>query len=241
MSAILEALKKSQAHRAQISTPAPQSHLSAIHRPAPRWRLAGLLLLLLTGGIAILIMWNSPVSDVRTTLQTPSTAENTQQAGSETLVTKPQTTATPQPQPPRSKTTPPANPAIQPVADDKPAAFEKARVIPEEKEEIDAALQQPDQSPKATVPTHRSPEPKPKQKTILQWLQLPPALRQQAAALQINVIQYNEQAGQSWVLINMHKYREGDKLEGDFYLKAIRPQSLLLQYDRFLFELPIRN
>ncbi len=235
MSAILEALKKSQAHRQQFSVPQPQSRLSAIHRPTRRlpWIILALLflpalaiaLILLRKPTPEITAQPGPVPDARpvapvnkphASTQPASTASSASNSPAQPETTLPDTAS--------RKGYSNASQALQAPA---PSTAESAADV---KDEAQAVVRQ------AVDPADTSTD-----ESILQPFELPPTLRQQAAALQINVIQYNEDGEKSWVLVNMHKYREGDQLEGDFYLKAIRPQSLLLQYDRFLFEWPIQR
>jgi len=75
----------------------------------------------------------------------------------------------------------------------------------------------------------------------LHWTQLDVSMQQRVAALEINVIHLGESAEDAWALINMQRYRAGDRLPGEFYLLEIREQSLLLQFGPTRFELPIQR
>ena len=69
---------------------------------------------------------------------------------------------------------------------------------------------------------------------------LPSNFRRKVPAMTINVFVYSERVKERFVIINMAKYRTGDKIENGPVLEAIRPDSLVLRFEgqRFRVERP---
>ncbi len=69
---------------------------------------------------------------------------------------------------------------------------------------------------------------------------LPSDFRRKVPAMTINVFVYSKRVKERFVIINMAKYKTGDKLENGPVLEAIRPDSLVLRFEgqRFRVERP---
>lgn len=67
---------------------------------------------------------------------------------------------------------------------------------------------------------------------------LPVAFRAQLPHLQIEVYVYSPRPELRWVLINLHRYREGDRLPGGVLLERITQDGLILDYAGRRFRLP---
>jgi general secretion pathway protein B len=69
---------------------------------------------------------------------------------------------------------------------------------------------------------------------------LPSGFRRKVPTMTINVFVYSERVKERFVIINMAKYRTGDKIENGPVLEAIRPDSLVLRFEgrRFRVERP---
>jgi len=69
---------------------------------------------------------------------------------------------------------------------------------------------------------------------------LPSDIRRKVPTMTINVFVYSERVKERFVIINMAKYKTGDKIENGPVLEAIRPNSLVLRFEgqRFRVERP---
>lgn len=76
--------------------------------------------------------------------------------------------------------------------------------------------------------------------SINPWQQGSAAVQRLAAGLSLDVHVYAEQAGQRFVLINMRRYREGERLEEGAVLERITPQGVVLSYqgEQFRYDRP---
>jgi len=60
---------------------------------------------------------------------------------------------------------------------------------------------------------------------------LPSGFRRKVPTMTINVFVYSKRAKERFVIINMAKYRTGDKIENGPVLESIRPDSLVLRFE----------
>lgn len=72
------------------------------------------------------------------------------------------------------------------------------------------------------------------------WQQGSAAVQQLATGLSLDVHVYAEQPEQRFVLINMNRYREGDRLKEGAVLERITPQGVVLSYqgEQFRYDRP---
>jgi general secretion pathway protein B len=72
------------------------------------------------------------------------------------------------------------------------------------------------------------------------WQRGSAAVQQLAAGLSLDVHVYAEQPAQRFVLINMNRYREGDRLKEGAVLERITPQGVVLSYqgEQFRYDRP---
>ena len=69
---------------------------------------------------------------------------------------------------------------------------------------------------------------------------LPPETRSAIPALEVNVHTYSQNRADRMVLINMKRYREGDRLAEGPVVHAITPTGVVLVHEKQRFHLPIR-
>ena len=69
---------------------------------------------------------------------------------------------------------------------------------------------------------------------------LPPETRSAIPALEVNVHTYAQSRGDRMVLINMKRYREGDRLAEGPIIQSITPTGVVLVHEKLRFHLPIR-
>lgn len=67
--------------------------------------------------------------------------------------------------------------------------------------------------------------------------ELPYEFRTRLPSIRINVFVYSEQAADSFVMIDMEKYRVGQLIRGQLELTAIRPDSLVVRYEDRVFKI----
>ncbi len=243
MSAILQALKKSQAHRQQLAPPAAPTtgFPPATGKNGARlWLVLGLL----SAGMLIgYMLAASHGPEVATTPQAgKKSPASTRTARIETATDTPgahKESAPPaatrsgrEPIAPAGAGTDHVSVTTAMPANDNPPESRPATVEPENAKTPPAtALSEPggnDESSWSTLsPTH--------------WYQLPATVREQAGTLKINVIHLADTPEHSWVLVNMKRYQMGDRLPGEFFLREIRAQALLLQRGDYLFELTVAD
>ena len=66
---------------------------------------------------------------------------------------------------------------------------------------------------------------------------LPLAFRRSVPKFTVNVFVHAEQAEESFVIIDMHKYKAGQSIQAGMVLKAILPDSLLIEYQHQTFQI----
>jgi hypothetical protein len=69
---------------------------------------------------------------------------------------------------------------------------------------------------------------------------LPPETRSAIPALEVNVHTYAQSREERMVLINMKRYREGDRLAEGPTIQSITPTGVVLVHEKLRFHLPIR-
>lgn len=85
-----------------------------------------------------------------------------------------------------------------------------------------------------------TPEPpvKPAVRQYLQFKELPFEFRREVPNLNINVYVYAEEPAERFVLINMVKYKAGQKITPGMKLVEIQPESLLVKFKNKTFRIP---
>jgi hypothetical protein len=69
---------------------------------------------------------------------------------------------------------------------------------------------------------------------------LPPETRSAMPALEVNVHTYTQSSEDRMVLINMKRYREGDRLAEGPTIQSITPTGVVLVHEKLRFHLPVR-
>jgi general secretion pathway protein B len=89
-----------------------------------------------------------------------------------------------------------------------------------------------------SVPERPPAQPKPRaQAPIRDYDELPLRVRQVLPSLEINVHVYDPEPARRFVLLNMHKLREGDPAPGGARLESITPDGAVLSYQGEVFRL----
>lgn len=216
MSYILEALKKADQQRELGRVPGIDSAQEVLSQPRRRrwlWPLAGLLVL--NAALLIVLMWpaseNPAVSPLNSTGSPPLTMDGLQSAVSESPSPVVSPPPVPAPAPRVAVATPePATAAVAPV----PAKVVENSPAPPpggEPEIVDAPVLQPPALPV--------------------WPQIPQSLFSQlSGGLRLDVHVYAEQPENRFVLINLNKYHEGEKLREGPLLEEITPAGVILSF-----------
>lgn len=212
MSYILEALQKAERERALGRVP----DLSAAHAPAaaPPHRpwpwLLGLGLLANAAVVAALWLWPQP--------QPPAAP----------ALARPPDTAAPSSLPPRPPVSPPV-PAPAPVAAPAPRTAGPAPDRPPS-----AAPLPPAPAPAAAPPSAPPADARPPRLALL-----PESLRGALPPLNVDAHVYAEDPAKRFVLINLRRYREGERLEEGPLLQAITREGVVLSFRERSFLLPV--
>ena len=101
-----------------------------------------------------------------------------------------------------------------------------------------AASERPSESTRGQVKKDADPNIKPSETSPIPYLdELPYEFRQRIPSFNINVFVYSEQVAGSFVMIDMEKYKVGQRIKGALELKEIRPDSLVVRYDDRIFQI----
>ena len=75
---------------------------------------------------------------------------------------------------------------------------------------------------------------------VLTIADLPPETRTALLPLTVNAHAYAEDAAKRMIIINMRRYREGDRMREGATVEAITPRGAVLVYEQQRFQLPVR-
>lgn len=101
--------------------------------------------------------------------------------------------------------------------------------------------------PRAVAPrevTKPPPAPAPEHEAVVENLavppmeELPPAIRIRLPSLQVNIHAWSENPQERFVLINLRRYQEGDRLQEGLLLHRIVRDGVVLEFEGTLFFLP---
>jgi general secretion pathway protein B len=235
MSYILEALKKSEQQRELGRVPG----ISSVHENTTKsvggkwlWLIVGILLL--NAGLLVFLLWPEPESEpsiVSAPVRKPIQRRPPDRPAVALVVSQPPALENPVPGVPQTARivpVPPEPPAAKPVTTEtavKPVLQESsvaAAVIP--------AQPQVEQPPRPALEAY-APE-------LPVWPQIPTHLFQQlSGSLRLDVHVFSDQPQKSFVLINMRKYREGEKLQEGPQLDEITPDGVILSFHGQRFRL----
>jgi len=225
MSFILDALKKSESDRQRQGGPALfEVRVAPARNPLPAWAVA----------IAVLFVLNLGVVGWLLLRHAPAPAEAAAPARAAAQAETAATPAAPAPAP-----APAAAPAAALVSSPPPAALPPAPG-PAARNAVSAppaaTLSEPAANPEDYAPAEEAP-PSGSLGRVKRGTDAGVPLYQQLAAapasrlpqLRLDLLAYAERAADRWVLINMHKLREGDSLEG-VQVERITPEGAVLSY-----------
>jgi len=229
MSYILEALRKSEQQREIGRVPGLTSvHENTAKSVSGNWRWLIVAVLLLNAGLLVLLLWPEPELDTEAEPATmPAPVREPVQARQSgpavaPVVSQPLPRERSIPRTPQTVdiTPPPAPPAPEPVkieSTPKPAVQEPVMAA--------AAPAQP----QVVQPPRPAVEAEPPALPV--WPQIPTHLFQQLSGnLRLDVHVFSDQPQERFVLINMKKYREGEKLQDGPQLDEITAEGVIMSF-----------
>jgi general secretion pathway protein B len=250
MSYILEALKKSEQQREIGRVPGISSvHEKTAKSVSGKWLWVIVAVLLLNAGLLVLLLWPEPEPEPELELATrsaplrepePARASQARPAVAP-LVSQPPALENPVPRVPQSASIAPVAepPAPEPAKTEtapKPVVQEPlmaAGALPAQ-----AQVEQPPRpavkaEPLAQPQVERPPRPavKAESPALPVWPQIPTQLFQQLnGGLRLDVHVFSDQPQKSFVLINMKKYKQGEKLQEGPQLDEITSEGVILSF-----------
>jgi general secretion pathway protein B len=238
MSFILDALKKSESDRQRQTGPALYEVRVAPPRAGlPLWAVAIAALLAVNLGIVLWMLLRSNARDAAA-LQTAPVATAAAAAPAAVAAAPPVATSTPAPAP-----APVAAPTTAPAMTAPPAAVPAPTLS--QAPAGQAALSAPEpQNPQDFAPAQESSSPGSSHVRRTSAAGVP--LYQDAAAtpgtqipqLHLDFHMYSPQPQDRFVMINMHKLREGESLPEGVHVNSITPEGAVLSYNGQTFMLP---
>ena len=258
MSYILEALKKSEQQRELGRVPGITSvHENTAKSVSGKWLWLIVAILLLNAGLLVLLLW--PDSEPEPVITSAPIREPVQlrrdRPAVAPLVSQPPVLENPAPRVPQAaRIAPlPAAPAAAPVKTEttaKPVLQEPAMaaaVLPAQPQAEQPQAAQPQaEQPQAEQPQAEQPQaeqpPRPAVKAdapaLPVWPQIPTHLFQQLSGnLRLDVHVFSDQPQKRFVLINMKKYKQGEKLQEGPQLDEITLEGAILSFHGQRFRL----
>ncbi|MGB5726919.1 MAG: general secretion pathway protein GspB [Thiogranum sp.] len=243
MSYILEALKKSEQQRELGRVPGITSvHENTAKSVSGKWLWLIVAILLLNAGLLVLLLWPDSEPEPVTTsapIREPVQLRRDRPAVAP-LVSQPPVLENPAPRVPQAaRIAPlPAAPAAAPVKTEttaKPVLQEPAMaaaVLPAQPQAEQPQAEQP-QAEQPPRPAVKADAP-----ALPVWPQIPTHLFQQLSGnLRLDVHVFSDQPQKSFVLINMRKYRQGEKLQEGPQLDEITAEGVILSFSGQRFRL----
>ena len=248
MSYILEALKKSEQQRELGRVPGITSvHENTAKSVSGKWLWLIVAILLLNAGLLVLLLWPDSEPEPVTTsapIREPVQLRRDRPAVAP-LVSQPPVLENPAPRVPQAaRIAPlPAPPVAAPVKTEttaKPVLQEPAMaaaVLPAQPQAEQPQAEQPQaEQPQAEQPPR--PAVKADAPALPVWPQIPTHLFQQLSGnLRLDVHVFSDQPQKSFVLINMRKYRQGEKLQEGPQLDEITAEGVILSFSGQRFRL----
>jgi len=243
MSYILEALKKSEQQRELGRVPGITSvHENTAKSVSGKWLWLIVAILLLNAGLLVLLLWPDSEPEPVTTsapIRGPVQLRRDRPAVTP-LVSQPPVLENPAPRVPQAaRIAPlPAPPVAAPVKTEttaKPVLQEPAMaaaVLPAQPQAEQPQVGQPqvEQPPRPAVKADAP--------ALPVWPQIPTHLFQQLSGnLRLDVHVFSDQPQKSFVLINMRKYRQGEKLQEGPQLDEITAEGVILSFSGQRFRL----
>ena len=226
MSYILEALKKSEQQREIGRVPT----IKSVHERTPKsvskkWLWLIVSVLMLNAGLLLLSLWPEGEPDKLSGSGGPVQAleEGDATAG-----------AASQPAPLHSQAAPPVAEPARPAPVAGPpavAAIEAEAVLSSATKEPPLAAAPPSVPPRVEPPPAPVPVVKVEAPALPVWPQIPSHLLQQLnGSLRLDVHVFSDQPQERFVMINMQKYREDEKLQEGPLLDEITPEGVILSF-----------
>lgn len=238
MSYILEALKKSEQQRELGRVPGITSvHENTAKSASGKWLWLIVAILLLNAGLLVLLLWPDSEPEPVTTsapIREPAQPRRDRPAVAP-LVSQPPVLENPAPRVPQAaRIAPlPAPPVAAPVKTEttaKPVLQEPAMAAAVLPAQPQVKQPQVEQAPRPAVKADAP--------ALPVWPQIPTHLFQQLSGnLRLDVHVFSDQPQKSFVLINMRKYRQGEKLQEGPQLDEITAEGVILSFSGQRFRL----
>ncbi|MEA3244139.1 MAG: general secretion pathway protein GspB [Pseudomonadota bacterium] len=238
MSYILEALKKSEQQREIGHVPGISSvHENTAKSVTGNWLWLIVTVLLLNAGLLVLLLWPESESEPESaTLSAPVREQPVQvqqhRPAGESLVSQPPPVEKPVPRVPQTADIAqlPESPAAEPVKTEtaaKPLVQEPVIAAASAASPAQPQVVQPPRPPVKAAPS-----------ALPVWPQIPTHLFQQLSGnLRLDVHVFSDQPQKRFVLINMKKYKQGEKLQEGPQLDEITPEGAILSFHGQRFRL----
>jgi len=232
MSYILEALKKSEQQREIGRVPGITSvHENTAKPVSAKWLWLIAAILLLNAGLLVLLLWPETEPEPEAVAMTTPLREAVPPQPDRPVAPAPsQPTAVDKPVPRVSQTAsiepPPAPPAAETLKNQS-----AAKPLPEETVTVAAVSPPTPQIEQAKVEQQPTPVIKADVPDLPVWPQIPSQLFQQLGSnLRLDVHVFSDQPEKSFVLINMRKYRAGEKLQEGPQLDEVTAEGVILSF-----------
>jgi len=229
MSYILEALKKAEQERDVGAVPNLATPHEVEHPPARSYRWLWVVAALLSINVVLVVLLlQDRDAEVAVTAQAPpeprpplagdGPAQPIRQAGEIAISEAPVPERTVLPHNERSL------PAGELVVLPEPADLQNSRPLPVPEEELDERTD----AVAAAEDISRLPS----------WYELPQEFRNRLDLPRLDLHAYSEEPQNRFILVNLKKYREGERLESGLVLEEILPDGMVMSYqgERFLVE-----
>lgn len=221
MSYILDALKKSEQER-RIGAVPDLSMTQAPARAVPRWPRWLLGALLLNAVILLAVGWHvwggrqdAQRSAAPVALPAPATVEVAPTSTPATAAAAPPVNSTPSPSLEPASGSATTTPAAEPVLESASPESEQAALGPDLEPLPGSAPEEPSAAVAVDAPL---------------WEDLPPAERDGLPVPRIDVHVFASEPERRFVLINLHKYLEGDTLDSGAVIETILADGIVLSY-----------
>ena len=245
MSYILEALKKADRERAAGNVPDLETvHLQASAARKPYRLLWILTIIFIFNGILItLLVIRNDVGSGEDAVERLAAPDDHDSALPRSVRTRPSTEATPlvrktpprveriapqMQEHPRTTVAGPATPPVQPATMQDQTPVQPVDIVPPSPPPV----MRP--SPAPSVATATAPEPG----KIPQWDELPLEFRSGFSMPRIDVHVYDSAPQRRFILVNLQKFREGDRLPNGAIIEKILPDGIQLSYQGTRFHYP---
>jgi general secretion pathway protein B len=231
MSYILEALKKSEQQREIGRVPGISSvHENTVRTVSKNWLWVIVVVLLLNAGLLVLLLWPEPGADTQSTAGQPPVPTVAEHKPAAAVVSRlppaevsPRVVRAPHADPPIPRPLEARAAAEPPIADPVVTSVPLPKQPPVVRAPRPVARTEPPVVD-APTPTVRTESP-----ALPVWPQISRHLSKQlSGSLRLDIHVFSDQPAERFVLVNMQKYREGERLQEGPQLDEITPDGVIL-------------